>query len=126
MMEMVIVIIFLSIIILININLISVNSRNNIYLNEIELLNTYLNNAKNKAILSRSNVYIGFDKKRIVINDNNNKEEYDFKSICFETNYSMYFNAKGNANQAKTIVFKNNYVYKKIVFYIGKGWYKIE
>lgn len=121
-------IIFLVISSLIVVNLYIINNMNSkdIYLKEKELLITKLTSAKQLAIHNRENVYLDFNNNSIIIQKTNYFDKYTFKTIKFLNTKQLYFNAKGIINHGYTIQFKYGFKQFKLIFYIGKGWFKIE
>ena len=126
MIEMVLVITIVMMCILINIHLYKNNNLNNYYLKEKELLNNKIIEAKQLALNTRANTYLRFNNHQLLIQNNKITNEISFKSIEFQNSGELFFNRNGNINQGKTINMIINYQMHKIIFYLGKGWFKIE
>ena len=124
--EMIVVIMIVSMVLVINILVVKKSNINNIYLKERELLTITLNNARQFAINSRQLVSIEFNKHDLLVVNETGNNKYTFRSITFLTNKWLYYNKRGIINQGATILLKHGYQYRKIVFYLGKSWYKFE
>ena len=92
---------------------------------EVELLQSMINNARTLAMNTRVNTEINFSQNYFSIN-NDKVNQYKFSTIYFTNSKSLYYNAKGNINHGYTIQFNHLGNPRKIVFYLGKGWFKIE
>jgi len=124
--EVIIVVLIISVVLLTNLSIYNNANVLNFYQNEDKILEAKLNSAKQLALNTRSIVNISFNQNNFIIQHNEFTETNTFRSIYFQNNKELYFNKNGNLNQGFTILFKHGLDYKKIVFYIGKGWYKIE
>ncbi|MDH6603076.1 prepilin-type N-terminal cleavage/methylation domain-containing protein [Bacilli bacterium PM5-9] len=124
--EVVVVIMIISVILLTNLSIYNNSNVFNFYLSEDKLLETKLNAAKQLALNSKNIVDIKFNQNTLIIQRNSYIETNTFKTINFETSKELYFNKNGNLNQGYTLLFKHGIKYKKLIFYLGKGWYKIE
>ena len=96
------------------------------YLKEIDVLASTINFSKQQAINRKQVVHLKFDQNTFIVHSEKYYKKYEFKSINFLTKVDLYFNYSGTFNQAKTLNFKHGAKYHKIIFYLGKGWYKIE
>lgn len=99
----------------------------------IMIIDTELKILNNKLISNRQYAINNASKVDIFINDNSiefkSEDLYDktvFKTINFKDNINLHFNKYGVINQAKTINFKQLTKQYRLIFYLGKGWYKIE
>lgn len=99
----------------------------------IMIIDTELKILNNKLISNRQYAINNVSKVDIFINDNSIEFKSDnlydktvFKTINFKENINLHFNKYGVINQAKTINFKQLTKQYRLIFYLGKGWYKIE
>ncbi|MDR1782452.1 MAG: hypothetical protein LBR40_05615, partial [Bacilli bacterium] len=102
------------------------NNISNYYYKERDLLLNKLIEAKQDAINNKSITYLRFNNNELIIQNNKNIKKIIFKNIQFQSSGELFFNKNGNINQGKTINMIMNYKLHKIVFYLGKGWFKIE
>lgn len=124
--EVIIVLMVLALMILINLQIASSSFATTLYLKETDVLLTELNNARQLAINDKVIVNLSFDKHSLYVKTNSNLEEYKFKMLNFTKSKELYFNKKGALNQAYTLMFTDGFKLRKIIFYLGKGWYKLE
>lgn len=122
------IIIFMVVAFLVLINFSIINNMNNkdFYLKEKDLLQSKITGAKQLAIYNRENVYLNFKNNYLIIQKSDYIDKYVFKTLNFKESKELYFNARGIINQGYTINFKFGLNHHKIIFYIGKGWFKIE
>lgn len=123
--DLMIVIVALAIITTFSIIQVSVMSQVLINNKESELLHSMIVNARQLAINTNNNVTLNFEHQNLIISSDtvtNNK----FDNLYFLANKSIYFNQKGHANQAYTMFFKEGSRQRKLIFYLGKGMFKIE
>ncbi|WP_423364668.1 hypothetical protein [Mycoplasma sp. P36-A1] len=92
---------------------------------EVNILHTRLVSARQQAINTKTTIEIIFHNKSIkIISDID--EEIVFNNIKFINSKNLYFNRNGNINQGYTILFENSGIQKKLIFYLGRGYFKIE
>lgn len=97
-----------------------------IYLKEVDVLKTQLNKVKTQAINSNMIIHLKFYQRTLLISYDGRNQEINFNNLYFMNSKELYLNAKGVLNQAYTLNFKNGLKFQKIIFYLGKGWYRIE
>lgn len=124
--ECIIIFFVISFLVLINLSIVRNMNNKDFYLKEKDLLQTKINSAKQLAIYNRENVYLKFKDNYLIIQKSDYLDKYVFKLINFSQSKELYFNAKGIINHGYTINFKFGFEHYKIIFYIGKGWFKIE
>lgn len=93
---------------------------------EVDILKTQLNKVKLQAINSNNVIHLRFYERTLLISYDNRKQEVQFKNLYFMNSKELYLNAQGILNQAYTLNFKNGLKFQKLIFYLGKGWYRIE
>lgn len=126
MLEVVIIISVILMITSINIILFNKTFTTSIYQKEIDILKSSLNHARQMATNQKQIVNISFDNRKFIIKTPEFSKETIFKSLSFQKSKELYFNINGTLNQAYTLPFKDGFKYRKLIFYLGKSWYKIE
>ena len=124
--EVLIVVMIISLMLLTNLAIYNNTKVLNFYNDEDKLLVMKLNNAKQLALNSKSIVNIKFHENTFIVYSDKYSEKNTFHNLFFQTSKELYFNKTGNLNQGYTILFKKGLTYHKLIFYIGKGWFKIE
>lgn len=91
-------------------------------MNQAHHLIIYVNYAKSYAINTRQKVEMEFDSTtlRLVCQDEL-LEEYQLAKAGFSKELSLWFNEKGNINQANSIYLQNGKEQVKITFNLGSG-----
>lgn len=124
--ELLIVLGIVSMILIINSIFLTNNDSIMIIDTELKILNNKLISNRQYAINNASKVDIFINDNSIEFKSDNLYDKTVFKTINFKENINLHFNKYGVINQAKTINFKQLTKQYRLIFYLGKGWYKIE
>lgn len=122
--ELIIIFFVISLTFIISAKFNSITNQIALYQKENKILLSTISTIKQQAINTQSNISFNFDKDSLIIVSNSTIIKHRFNTIKFMKSKELYFNRLGHLNQAYTLQYKQGYEYHKIIFYLGKGWFK--